>query len=391
MSGDAGLDRRTLLKRGGLLLLGATLPLPLAACGKTTHVEVERSIAFIYAGGEVSEPYMPLNPPLGDFARLIDERARQSEVSVAVSSEEPRATLRGYVEPGEIDPATGGRPPEYPVVVVSVPGITLDPTVVKAVEGGVQLISFLFPVPHSSASITVDPARMGTMLAEDILVWSQGQVAGGEVLLVDRKPPSPYATVPFTGTESDSGAALRSALAAASPAVRVLSATVANEDSEDGIRAEHVVRETLASNPAVRTVACLDDSAALGAARALAAAHPKEAARLYVGGLGVPSASSRMTLEALEGPGCLRTLVAVSPRTLADALVDVSVAPLESETAEDVAVPPLLLRRGSAALRRYARDYTPHGYIGLNEGQRFFVLNPPSKQPGVPTGPRRSS
>jgi ABC-type sugar transport system substrate-binding protein len=389
-----GFDRRTLLKRGGMLALAAALPLDLVACGKTTHVEAKRVVAFLYESGNTQYPTSSFNPPLGDFFRLVGKQARKEDVSfvVTVSSngerETPAKQLTTDVQPTEFDPSLGESPASYPVIVVSVPKVKLGPSVVRAVEGGVQLVAFLYPSPHAAASITVDAARMGRMLGADILAWSEGKGAG-EVMLVERRPPAPRGTVPFTATETESAAALRSALAAGESAPRIVAtATVANEDSEDGIRAEHVVREALAAHPTVRMVACLDDSAAVGAARALAAARPGQVEDLYVGGLGAPTASSQKTLEALEGPGCFRALVAASPRTLADALVEVSVSLLEGEEAEDISVPPLSLQRGSTALRRYARDYTPDGYLGFNEVEPFFVINPQHPQPDTVTGPR---
>jgi ABC-type sugar transport system substrate-binding protein len=389
VSGEGGIDRRTLLKRGGLLLLGASLPLPLSACGTTTHPAAEPAFGFIYASGPVEEAVMPENPPLGDFARLITAQAKQHQVSVTVTKgEEPQAELRTFVEPSEAESATGEHPPQYPVVVVSVPGIKLDPAVRKAVEGGVQLVSFLYPLPNAAASISVDPARMGTMLGEDVAAWV-GKNGGGDVLVVERKPPSPYAPVPFTATEPKSSAALASALAAGSTKVAA-TVSVANEDSVEGVRAEHATRAALAANPTVRAVACLDDSAALGAARALDAAYPGEAESLYVGGLGAPTAGSQMTIEALEGGGCFRTLVAASPGDLAAALVEVPNKLLEGGAGEDVAIRPRLLRRGSSALRAYARDFKPGGYLGPNEVEGFFVINPAEPQPGVANGPRRA-
>jgi hypothetical protein len=193
MSDPAGLDRRTLMKRGGLLLLGASLPIPLAACGTTTPGEApDRTIAFLYASGPVRYSVRPLNPPLGDFARLIARRGKEKKVSFGVSSSEnPRRSLNRDVEQTEFNPATNESPPLYSVIVVSAPGMPVDPGVVRAVESGVQLVSFLYPVPHAVASITVDPERMGEMLAEDILAWAREEEGGGDVLLVEPKPPSP--------------------------------------------------------------------------------------------------------------------------------------------------------------------------------------------------------
>ncbi len=391
MNEGSRFDRRSLLKRGGLLALAASMPVPLAACGKTTQVEPDRAVAFVYASGPADEAFIPLNPPLADFARLLTDKAKEEDVNFAVTSKEPRRQLARYVAPTEFDPATGKTPAQYAVVVVSVPGLKLGPGVAKAVKDGVKLVAFLYPIEGAAATISVDPRRMGTMLGEDVLDWAR-QKGESEILLVERDKPlpyPPYSSVPFTATEPQSGAALRKVIDSSGSVRIAATVTVANEDSEDGIRAEYAVRSALAAKPNLRTVVCLDDSASLGAARALAEANHGEAADLYVGGLGAPAASSLATLEALEGPGCLRTLVAASPAALADAMVETSSALLEGTAAEDIAVSPVLLTRGSAALKNYERDYTPHGYLGVNQVSEFFVLNPAHRQVGVPVGPRR--
>src|SRR5262249_34405532 len=115
--------------------------------------------------------------------------------------------------------------------------------------------------------------------------------------------------------------------------------------------------------------------AAVGATQAVRAAGRTD---VLVGALGAPALSSRATIDELNRGDILRAVVAVRPRDLANAIVDLPHAILTGEPAHDIKLEPQTLTPGSPALRAHAADYSAEPAAPLDLGGAVN-LNPISR------------
>ncbi len=359
----------------------AAAPVVLAGCGKVTHIHPRKSFAFIYsyALGRYGDP--PSNPPIRAFMRALGHRAHKYSMTIVLEDgNDPAASLRKDLAPyWQLDPAIDGYPLQYKVVAATTPGLTQSSDIVSATKRGVVVIGFLDHVPHESATIGVDPARMGELLAGNLLRWLHGRRDPGQIMLLVPSPRAADHSMLFAGTAAQSEAVLRRALAAVPGAPRIAATVPVDPVSgADGVTARPLVRRALKAHPGVRIILSLTDEAAVGAAAVLQAAYPHDLSGLYVGALGVPALSSRTTVDALNRPCCLRAVVAVSTQTLADALVDMSDRVQDGKRAASVTVPPVVLQRGSPALAAAGHEYRRNDeYAPRTEsGPGYTVINP---------------
>lgn len=372
-----GVDRRTLLQRalrlGAAGVLGGALPGVLAACGKTTPAPQKRSDYFFGYGTGVGGT--PPAPPFGDLVRLMAARAGELNVSptISVHTGANLASLRTSAGRSSTrDPVTGTYPPNYSVVVIGFPESTaLERIAADAVGLGVKVVSYLQEIERRTAAISVDAARMGTMLATHAAKWAEQRLGGrGSVLIVEpgRGDIGALASSPFASAAPKGIEALQTTLTRLAPRLAVT-------------RTHGDVTRAVVAHPDVQMVLCWSDIVALGVAQTLRARHPAGTGKLYVGALGVPSLSSRATIDELRRDDVLRAVVAVPLRDLARAAVDLPTTLLIGQPARDIAVAPQLLTPGSAALTAQSRDFSrDHAVpVGLNQNGvgPYLKLNPP--------------
>ncbi|HYV15398.1 MAG TPA: substrate-binding domain-containing protein [Conexibacter sp.] len=350
---DPPIDRRTLLRNGAVALLGAGMTSALAACGDATgtlgpHDEAvaRRSIAIDYAS---------YYPPVADLRRLVEQRAHARAAAVTFSDDAAGvaaqlATLSRWSGP------RGG----FRVVVVAPFDVAAVAPVARAVLArGIDVVSYLTPLPQQTAGIVVDPQRCGRLLAADVAAWGRRVLGGHGSALLVRPPTRAAVPDPFAPLAARSERALLDELGRRAPGVEPVAATAAQGAAD----AQAAVARALRDYPSTRIVLCWNDATATGAAAALGEHFPpREHPRLYSGGVAAAGISTRATLRALGRDGILRCLVAPRLGDLADALVELPYALLHGRPAHDVRVPARAL--GSAAPRSiaaYARDYAPNG------------------------------
>ncbi len=320
----------------------------LAACGTTVHPADNRATAYAIDANGTS-------PPLGDLARLLTQRARatgMTPVLTAAAGPTLQADVRRQTRRGIYDPASNRTPPVNSLVVVGAlaPG-ALDPIAAAAMRRGVKIVSYPLALPHRTAAVVADPARGARLLGDDAAAWAHAHGRDhGHALLV-LPPPEFDAVNPYAARAATIERALRAALAAHAPGVRVTTATGAYPAG--GARA---VTRALQTDPRLSIVLAWDDDTALGAAQALKATDGPR----FAGALGAPAVTSRATLDALGRDGPLNAVVAVDPRDLADALVDLPRALLRGARPRDVELPWRTLTARSPTLAAYARSYARH-------------------------------
>lgn len=346
---DAAIDRRTLLRGGAAALLGAGASGVLAACGDGTdapgpHAEAvaRRSIAIDYAS---------YYPPVADLRRLVEQRAHARSAAVTFSDdaagvEAQLATLRRWTGP------RGG----FRVIVIAAFDVAAVAPIARAARAqGIDVVSYLTPLPQQTAGIVVDPEHCGRLLAADAAAWAQRALGGdGQALLV-RPPADPSVPDPFAPLAARAERALLDELARRAPGIEAVAATQGRGSAD----AQAAVARALRDYPGVRVVLCWNDAAAVGAARALGERFPADDRdRLYAGGVATAGVATRAILRELGGDGVLRCLVAPRLHDLADALVALPYGLLHGRPAREARVPVRAL--GDAAPRpiaAYARDY----------------------------------
>jgi hypothetical protein len=355
-------DRRTLL---GSALRGAAaaslaLWVPGGLGGCSTYIRpAPRIRGFVIDVG-------PLPPGL---AALIAERAARIGIPPQTNVGADAASQRAAAFTGRTERQAGSnfdpvydRSPRTADLVVVQADPSLDP-VARAVMGqGVQVITYLAPLRHQTAEITLDAASLGALLATDAARWEGTRLHNQTTVLFVRPPPgAPAASPDYAGPPAVSPsvveAAIRATFSRLVPSAIVR--TVANlSDPVAAVKAD----------PTVRIILCANDNNALGVAQILRRQVPRARRdELYVGGLGSPSIGQSGTpagqgdgvepwVRELRRSDVLRALATVRLRDLADALVNLPAALIGGKPAYDVRLSPVLLRPRSPELAQYARD-----------------------------------
>lgn len=299
---------------------------------------------------------------------LVAARAAQLGVAPAANLGYPTLAQRvaafgGQTERqanGGFDPVYDRYPRDTDLIVVQADA-SLDPVVEAVTAQGVQAVSYLVPLTHQSAAVTVDSAALGALIANDVAAWlamrPHRDIEAIFIAPAPDFPASPEYPGPRTVSTTAVEQAIRSTLAGSTPGLRLT--TVSRQ--QDPVRA-------LKSAPNLRIVLCADDLDALEVAQSIRRQiPPARRAGLYVGGLGTPSVGQSGT-PAGQGTGIepwvrelgrddvLRALATVRLRELANALVDVPSALSAGRAPHDVAIAPVLLKPRSTALADYARE-----------------------------------
>lgn len=327
-----GVTRRDALRLG----LGAAATLGLAGCGGRNG-PLEGPHADAVARTSIAIDHASYYAPIQDLTRLVQARAHARDVSVLFSTDPAGsaaqvASLKGL---------TGERGGFRVVVVAPFDAAAVDPIARSAIERGLKIVSYITPLAHQTAAISVDPAAVARLLAEHAVA------RGGrrDVLLVAPPATSPIPDPFFPYARAAAAATARAAAAAGLRAVATITA-LGTPDAEQAVRAAR------AAHPGVDTVLAWNDATALGAARAVPADG-------YVGGLGAPAITTAAALRALDDDdgGPLRCLVAPRLSALADALVDLPSALLKGSTPPSGSVAPQRFTRGAQATRAALADY----------------------------------
>jgi ABC-type sugar transport system substrate-binding protein len=345
------LDRRSVLRAGAGAALGLALPASLAACGGGDKLN---SHSKAVARHSIAIDYASFYAPIDDVRRLVMERAQQTGTLVTFSKDPAGSAAQLK----SLRTLTGKRGGVRVLVVAAFDAAAVEPIAAAAIKDGIEIVSYVTPLAHQTAAITVDPARTGALLATNAASWARRELHGrGSVLLV--VPPSGQTVPdPFVAGAARSEPAIRSTLAARAPDLRVAGTVPAygTPDSRDA------VTQGLRAHPNVSIVLCWNDATAVGAAQALGAHHPApQRSKLYAGGQGAPAIAARETLQQLRRGDVLRCLVAPRLRDLTNALVDLPRSLLRNEPAKSVAPPIAVLTAESSALRSFERDYARKG------------------------------
>jgi hypothetical protein len=333
-SGDV-VDRRGFLRvAAGLSLV---LPAALAGCGEV----------LTFAAPPLHYAIELPSIPTAGFPTLITERARALRVEILFNdSADPTTVRQATVSSPFINPVNDKYPLENSLVVVEadLQSGTPDPEAFDVVaqsyiRRGGKLVSYLTPLAHQTAQISVSPSELGALLATDAAAWARARPDTRASALYF--PPPPGSSVAPAVEQ-----AIRATLARLEPSVTLTTIS----DMRQAISA-------LRSNPGPRIVLCAVDADALALAQMLRS-PPRPAIRgsLYVGGLGSPTTFAEVLTE-LRRDAVLRAIVAARPRDLAYALVDLPVALLRHQAPSDVQVPPRLLKPRSPALSAFMHDY----------------------------------
>ncbi len=365
-------DRRTVL-RGALrsaTAAGIVLAVPGALAGCATYVVNKRIPGYIVA-------LAPLAPGV---QALINARAAEVGIAPPYVSSQGGGALAGFAEQnrsgGAFDPVTDRYPHGTDLIVVS---SGADDSVAKTVIGqGVQVITYLAPLRHQTAQISIAPGALGGLLAAHAAEWARTRLGGrGSAVFVTGIPPygsrvwisehgPPPPGPPPAVAVSPEEHAIRTAFARAIPQI-ALTAVQADYVTYDPVRA-------VKADPHLRIVLCADDALAANVARLLREALPRARRKdVFVGGVGTPSIGQGLepfsegssggglglvesTLRELGRDDVLRAIATIRLRSLADALVDLPAALMRGGSPYDIAVPPILLTPGSAPLAQYVRD-----------------------------------
>ncbi len=343
------IDRRTLLRTSAAALLGTGAAGLLSACGggadelgAQARAVARRSIAIDYAS---------YYPPVADLRHLVDQRARVVGARVTFSDDASgiaaqRATLRGW---------SGPRGGFRALVVAPFDAAAVAPIVDDALARGIDVVSYLAPLPRQTARIVVDPAAAGRQLAADAAAWAHRALRGRGQLLLVRPPADLRVPDPFAVLAAPIERALLATLARTAPGLEPVAVTEATAAAD----ARAAVARALQDYPHVRLALCFNDATAAGAADALAHAHAAaDRPRLYAGGVALGGVATGRTLRQLSAGGVLRALVAPRLRDLADALVDVPYALLHGQPSRDAEIEARVLAAGDTELiAAYRHDY----------------------------------
>jgi hypothetical protein len=398
-------DRRALL-RGALraaagAALAAGLPAALTGCADLYKVPIPVPIDYLI-------DVAPLPPGV---AGLIAARAVELGVAVPAGiqdtfpgiGEKPTVSGRygdfvGETTPtrqaGGLSPFTDRLPRATNLAVIQADA-SAAAYAHSVIEQDVQVVTYLAPLRHQTAQITVDSGALGMLLATDAATWAQIRINGPATALFVAAPSStPASGAAYGGPPPVSAAVAEQAIRAAFSKLVPNITLTSVQDLNGPVQA-------LEADPSVRIVICADAVQAFELAQTLRRRlTPARRSRLYVGGLGNPSiytprvppltlsmmpagpaspppdaaqlgAASRQRarqiadevgsvesmLDELRRDDVLRALATVPVRELAYSLVDLPVALLNGKAPYNVAIAPVLLTpRSTGLLAAYARD-----------------------------------
>lgn len=313
---------------------------PGALAGCATYVRpvpkvVVGSWHLLLSGNELTGGNFPPGFPSG-LGSLVDARAIKLGVGIvpqlsAVAADQATAFAAGIAQSLAL---------KRVIVVQAVDVPDMAGRARAAIAQGVDVISYLQPLPYQSAQITADGGSLGALLATDVAAWAHrhGAAAARAIFVADPTNAAP-------GASPLAEQAIRVTLGHLAPRIEL----TAVQSAADAVH-------RLAVDRSARIVLCSSDYDATQVAGALRRQPPPPAVgRLYVGGIGSPSVGPQ-TLSELRLDGVLRAVATVRQQDLADALVDLPAAILlQSAMPRDVRIPPVLLTPRSLQLTAYER------------------------------------
>lgn len=330
------LSRRDFIRLGAAGAAALAAPGMLASCGNgrdepgpQAEDVARRSVAIDYAS---------YYAPYPAFRRLAEARARRSGTLVRFSDDASGAAA----QVASLTLLAGDRGGFRVIVVAPFDPDAVDAIAADAVGRGIRIVSFVVPLEHGTCAIAVDPDQVAALLVEHARAHAS---PGARVLLV-APPPGPVVPDPFVAYSADVHAALARRLTSGSLRVAQSITALGEADARDAVAA------AVSDDPDLSVVLTASDVTALGAAAALRGIDGA-----YVGGAGAPAISGPRSLDALDGRGPLRCLVAPRLSTLADAVIDLPRALLRGEDAADMVIPARLFTPGSPLTRAARTDY----------------------------------
>jgi hypothetical protein len=375
--GGSPIDRRTFV-RGALrtaALAGGAVALPGALTGCATYIEPEPRIPGYY---------LAIGTLPAGLSALVAKRAARIGIAPPLVVPDDGGGLTGLTaedpSAGPLDPVYDQYPRATDLVVISG---NADEAVARTVTAqGVQIVTYLAPLRHQNAQITLAPGALASLLAADAVSWARTRLReparaifytgiapyGSPNWASAGRPATPTSLAP---DEQAVRAVLRDL-----PKLEVVVADAPSGDSVGGLDLLGDPAGYLRAYPGLRIVLCASDLDAVMLAQALRRRlSPGRRAGIYIGGLGTPNiglnllpsaVTARIAYEdvSLVEPGLselrrddvLRALATVRLRDIADALTGVPAALMRGRPGFNVALSPVLLKPGSAELAEYARD-----------------------------------
>jgi ABC-type sugar transport system substrate-binding protein len=396
LAGDP-VDRRTVLRAALRTAAGAGMalgvPAALAGCGQYVKIVAPQQL---YSIDLLSDPYVDFP----GIESLIADRVRTSGVAISLKTWSDATGQQQFfqsetsgpenIQP--IDPAT-----DKPVlgvkvfVVQALDPATLDPIAQASLKTGAQIVSFLTPLEHQTAQITVDPGQLGSLLATDAAAWARSTLHAPATALFVFPWPGFIDQGTFLASAANAQAeqqAARAAFTRLSPdlALSTLQAPARGPETADS------VARAMRADPSVRIVLCALDTDAVAVAQMLRGRGAPDDGRadVYVGGFGAPTIAPPALAE-LRLDLALRAIAAVRPRDLAYALVDLPLALLDNKKPYNVVIPGELVTPRSPLLAAYQTDYaqpqTPPntGPAGPPSSGNVVSINAASTNPSLPS------
>jgi hypothetical protein len=375
--GGSPIDRRAFICAAlrTAVLTGGALAVPGVVSGCATYIEPEPRIPGYY----LSIGTLPAG-----LSALVAEQAERIGIATPLVVPNDGGGLTGLAaeDPaaGPLDPVYDQYPRATDLVVISGGA---DESVARTVTAqGVQIVTYLAPLRHQDAQITLAPGALASLLAADAVIWARTRLRGAARALFYTGT-APYGSPSWVSagrpatpaTLAPDEQAVRAVLRSL-PELEVILADAPSGESVGGLDLIGDPAGYLSAYPGLRIVLCASDIDAVMIAQTLRGQlSPARRADIYVGGLGTPSiglnlirsgpatqlANEDVTLvepglDELRRDDVLRALATVRLTDIADALTGVPAALMRGRPGFNVALRPVLLKPGSAELARYARD-----------------------------------
>jgi hypothetical protein len=348
------LDRRTLLRAAAASGLALGLPEVLTGCR-----------TYIRPAPRIPGYAIDVAPLPPGVQGLIAARAAQIGVAPESNAGLEAVADRGAAfgglterqQNGGFNPVYDTYPRDTDLAVVQADA-TLDPVVRAVMAQGVQVISYLAPLPHQTAQIDVDPGSLGELLAMHAADWARSRLAEDATAIFVSAPDSDGVRyLPLSPSVLAAERAIRATFSRVQPRLRITTVDYLEEPER-----------ALGSDPSLRIVLCANDVVALNTAQTVRHQVPRgRRDGLYVGGLGTPSIGQSGTpvgqgagvepwMRELARDDVLRGLATVRLSDLANSLVDLPAALIRGRRPYDIRIPPVLLTPRSRLTRDYAHE-----------------------------------
>lgn len=317
--------RRTALFRSVVVAGLAASSGLLAACSQddpaAAGCEKNYTIGFSHPVGEAAAP-KAIKRMAADYAKEKGCITFLLDNTTASNLESQRATVEGWITQ-KVDAIL-----LFPV----------DPAAFKNLESqaqaqGIKWLTYASPMDGQDGGVGFDSEQAGTLIADDMSAWVAKRYPDGDI---SAAVTTLKALTTITGRWEKPQAALK----------ELGVPVVSTQDCADQTCGLQIAEDALRENPDLRVFIGLNDDAALGAQKAFENAG-LSADDVYISGSdGAPEA-----LENIKSPGkgAFRTTAALEVQSLAQDVVNVSLAAITGEGETSTLTPAVLAKTGDDA------------------------------------------